>query len=766
MTTALDGALWCAERGWPVFPVKGLTGTDVRDSKKPTVAWSTVHTTDPAMIREWLAGANNAYGVFLKGAGLVVIDDDGDGELQRWATDLGVDLPETFTVKTAQGYHYYFDAQGEHFGNLDKEFVDRGYNIDVRGNGDSAKQGGYVLGPHSIHYSRVIYEPVNDMQPVPLPRKLADFLHGMANPQAHATTATTGTGTPNLNDVLAPHAGSQRSYWEKAATNVLDDLKALQGLPEGLEPRWDRATYAHAARLVELGNALGASFEHDFMAAAPTCATFGQSEHEHKWQSAVTAIGAKPADPPRDHTSTLVPSTPTPTTPVDAATAFQAAVETEAHRMRVRETARDLVAREKATDIELVEGINLADFLAQPDEETPFLIDKVWPHGGRVVLAAQQKAGKSTLADNVTRSLVDGVPFLGRYECEQVGRVVVIDNELSPNTKRRWLKDHNIQHAERVDLFTLKGKLSTFNILEESTRQRWATQIGPADVVIFDCLRPALDALGLDEHRQAGIFLNALDELADQAGIPNMLVVHHMGHVDGERSNERARGDSRIQDWPDANWKLVRDKQADGQAAGDVPRYFNAVGRDVDEPQQRITMDPQSRRMTIVGGSRADLETEKAMDDVLAFIAENPGSNATQIDEGVASFGAHSRASIRKARGALKTAEKVTIQEGPRRAQLYYVNAGHNLTTPVRHSAPPVRQQTAEKSVRQCASAYIDTHAGALTETTSNQSHNKPKNEEENTRCKTCKRRLIIYSNGTRSCSTCDHEQTPISSTS
>ena len=50
-----------------------------------------------------------------------------------------------------------------------------------------------------------------------------------------------------------------------------------------------------------------------------------------------------------------------------------------------------------------------------------------------------------------------------------------------------------------------------------------------------------LDALGLDEHRDAGRFLTAFDALLVEAGIRDAFVVTHMGHT-----NERARGDSRL----------------------------------------------------------------------------------------------------------------------------------------------------------------------------------------------------------------------------
>lgn len=96
-------------------------------------------------------------------------------------------------------------------------------------------------------------------------------------------------------------------------------------------------------------------------------------------------------------------------------------------------------------------------------------------------------------------------------------------------------------------------------------------------MLIFDCLRPALDALPLSEDKEAGRFLEFLDELAAEACIGELLTIHHMGHV-----GERSRGDSRILDWPDAVWKLVKDAEDDSTGPASVLRYLSAYGRDVD----------------------------------------------------------------------------------------------------------------------------------------------------------------------------------------
>lgn len=315
----------------------------------------------------------------------------------------------------------------------------------------------------------------------------------------------------------------------------------------------------------------------------------------------------------------------------DPATDRAARIASAAERIRIREAARQLVDAETAQHLDLPTLVRLDRFLAVPDDPVTHLVAGLWPIGGRVVLAAQKKAGKTTLVGNLARALADGDPFLSQFQTGRVARIVLVDNELDKDMLRRWLRDQGIANQHRVELLSLRGRLSTFNILDPEVRQRWAEEVGPADVLFFDCLRPALDALGLSEDKEAGRFLEALDELTTTAGVSATLVVHHMGH-----SNERARGDSRILDWPDAIWKLVSDAdEADQPSEGPRRRYFSALGRDVDQPETQLSFDRDTRRLSVVGGSRVEERTTLVLDLVVDFLAENPGVSQRSVERGV-----------------------------------------------------------------------------------------------------------------------------------
>lgn len=333
-------------------------------------------------------------------------------------------------------------------------------------------------------------------------------------------------------------------------------------------------------------------------------------------------------------------------------------------RHRVKEGIAKLL--DPAKDQPRPAPVNLTAFLAEPDDDVRYRIDGLWPSDGRIILAAQNKSGKTTLVGNLARSLVDGDPFLDTFGVEPANRVVLIDNEMSPSHVRRWLRDQGIRKTDAVEIICLRGKVSSFDILDAATRVEWAELIGPADVLIFDVLRPALDALGLSEDKESGRFLTALDELCDAAGIPELVLVHHMGHT-----NERSRGDSRLEDWPDAKWRLVKQPDPDNpnDDGQNGPRFFSAYGRDVDQPEVRLGFDPDTRHLKVDGGSRRQTTRSKIENAVQLWVDDNPGCSQGDIERGVAG----DNTTVREAIKALALDGWLRIEkQGPGRATLHY----------------------------------------------------------------------------------------------
>jgi hypothetical protein len=254
--------------------------------------------------------------------------------------------------------------------------------------------------------------------------------------------------------------------------------------------------------------------------------------------------------------------------------------------------------------------LSLRDRLATPATPVAWRIEGWQPEGTRVLLAAQAKAGKTTLRNNLIRTLVDGSPWLGAYPARRLdGAVVVLDIEMSDRQIDGWLRTQQIQADDCVRVVALRGRASTFNILDSRVRAQWARQLNAcgARYLVLDCVRPVLDAVGLNEHTDAGRFLEAFDALLLEAGVEEACVIHHMGH-----QHDRSRGDSRFRDWPDVEWRLVR---ADADPAS--RRFISAFGRDVDVSESALAFDPTTRHLTIEAGSR---QTEKLAQPIEALM--------------------------------------------------------------------------------------------------------------------------------------------------
>jgi hypothetical protein len=375
---------------------------------------------------------------------------------------------------------------------------------------------------------------------------------------------------------------------------------------------------------------------------------------------------------------------------MDAAYEFTRRVELEALNLRVRDAARRKLAVEQGGNVGRPPLVGLRAFLAEHDPEVIYRIDGWWPMGGRIVLVAQWKAGKSTVVANLLRTLADGGRFLGEFYTLPAGRIVLLDDELDPRTLRRWLRDQGVINADAVELVTLRGQAASFNILDTQTRAEWATVLAGVDVIILDCLRPVLDALGLDESRDAGRFLVAFDALLAEAGDGSGvdgLVVHHMGHT-----SERSRGDSRIIDWPDATWLLTRQDSDDPRS----PRFLSAFGRDVDQREGRLDYDPTTRHLTFVGGNRADAIAEglwEAIKQVLRDQTEGLSQNATVA--AMQALGPSKHAAEDALRLAVSR-QLVTVTNGPRGARLHTLSgSSFTASVPVSRTVPSVSRDGA-----------------------------------------------------------------------
>lgn len=315
---------------------------------------------------------------------------------------------------------------------------------------------------------------------------------------------------------------------------------------------------------------------------------------------------------------------------------MQSAIRRKAAELMIVEEARALLARRKAHEAPPLGGEQLTSFLAQPDEVIAYRVDRLWTTNGRVLLAAAAKAGKTTMMTNLLGCLADGGAFLNTFDTQPVdpGRSIVYLNlEVSGNQMRRWLRRAGIRNTDAVHVVNLRGQLSALTLASEDGRTRvsgWLRDLG-AQVVILDPLAPLLASLGLDENSNTDIatFFAWWSEALFDAGVADDIVCHHAGHYAG-----RSRGASRLMDEPDALWTITRDQAVDEDDddiyAGHEPRFFKATGRDVEQPEQPLTFDPDTGLLELGSGNRKAMRAEamrrQAHQRVLARIDEGATS--------------------------------------------------------------------------------------------------------------------------------------------
>lgn len=276
-STPLSGALAMAERGWCVIPVR-----PPGEVKAPAIrGWKGAATTDERQIRDWaeqFPGCN--FGIATESSGLVVLDEDTPGALDKWAESESIGRPETFSVSSGReggGTHFWYRTETEY--KASSPMKRAGYDVDVRA------RGGFVVCPGSIHASGAVYKIVNDVEPVALPEAIAVYLR-LPNERMYETEPPS--------ELLSDLYGE--GYLDATRQHLRQDLDEAAAAPLGAAPRWETAVMHVAYRLVELSNCSPSLFPRDealayLMKHAPQDDGFDSDDIERKFAHACAEKG-------------------------------------------------------------------------------------------------------------------------------------------------------------------------------------------------------------------------------------------------------------------------------------------------------------------------------------------------------------------------------------------------------------------------------------------------------------------------------------------
>jgi biotin operon repressor len=291
-------------------------------------------------------------------------------------------------------------------------------------------------------------------------------------------------------------------------------------------------------------------------------------------------------------------------------------IRNEMHHLRIRREAQQRIdaANDDWSPPEFLTGPELAE----TQDNYTWRVDDLITVGSNVLVNASYKAGKSTLIINLIRSMLTEEDFLGKFGTKPAASIKLIDMEMPRATGKTWMEEAGLLKYKELSCSFLVGRPGSLSVLDETKRKRIADDLRGTDVLIIDPLGPLMAAHGMDENSNTDIrrLLNGLTALKTEAGISELIVVHHAGH----QASRRSRGASVLGDWPDVIVNL-RNKDPDNPSG---VRSISAFGRDVMIPETDLFHDRATRSLRTLD-STARTTTDDLKDKILNALRGNGG---------------------------------------------------------------------------------------------------------------------------------------------
>lgn len=303
------------------------------------------------------------------------------------------------------------------------------------------------------------------------------------------------------------------------------------------------------------------------------------------------------------------------------------ALATGIRRERTQRTARATLDREDAeADLRLPpqrESYTLASYRSEPRVPKVERVENLQRAGHRTLLVASYKTGKSTLHANLTRSLTEGSQFLGRFAVKRPeGRVGVWNAEMESDDYEDYLMAAGVSQDDRVAIWNLRGYRVPLTC--DAGAEAAVEWLRSNDVAywIIDPWARMCSWSGADENANAevGPLLQRVDEIAGDAGVEDILVVHHAGHARG-----RPRGATVLPDWADGIWLYWRDEESDD-------RYLKAEGRKVGLATGQVEIGEDGRATYREADPRKG-KIHRLIKDVAAYVAANDGCTTSEVQD-------------------------------------------------------------------------------------------------------------------------------------
>lgn len=266
----------------------------------------------------------------------------------------------------------------------------------------------------------------------------------------------------------------------------------------------------------------------------------------------------------------------------------------------------------------------IGDLLAEEDEATPWLVSGLLPAGGLSLILGKPKAGKSTLARCLCKSVADGGTWLER-QCDS-GPVVYLALEEKRGEVRRHFTNLGAQSDDSIFVYCdrLPAGVAPVEWLADVIAKQ---SLDPVLIVIDPLARFVRIRDGGNDYMDATAQLEPLISYArDSKAQTHVALVHHSRKAAGEHGDE-SLGSTAILGSVDTAISLKRDTGAAHRTIYSVNRY----GEDLEETI--ALLDAESGWVTL-GGTRAEAAARRIEDTILDFVAaqENPALNSEILE--------------------------------------------------------------------------------------------------------------------------------------
>lgn len=339
------------------------------------------------------------------------------------------------------------------------------------------------------------------------------------------------------------------------------------------------------------------------------------------------------------------------------------ATETDRERAR-REARRTVDLEDAAAELRLPpqrDDYTLESYLAEAKPPKIERVESLQRAHHKIALVAAYKTGKTTLHANLTRSLVDGTKFLDQFKVTKPdGRVGIWNGEMDGDDYESYLVDAGISNSAEVAIWNLRGyRLPLLSEAGTAAAVGWLRDNSIAYWIIDPWARVCAWS-GVDENVNAEVapLLQRVDEIADEAGVGEVLVVHHAGHARG-----RPRGATAFPDWADGIWLYERGEDGDRET-----RYFRAEGRGIGVDEGTITLE--DGRTVYRQASRQYTRMMGLVNQLAAIVNGTPGITTSDAQAQLAAGNSAKAEAIRKAKALDLIREDKDPKDG-RRKLLY-----------------------------------------------------------------------------------------------